>query len=211
MKYRLFKLILTSVFLIPFTIPLTAIAVENDTDSTQTTTNESEQKEVKPQTLQQRIEKHKTEFQSKLQNLNEENLKRRCKAAQGLVAQTNQRSGIKGAERTKRYDEIQKHLTEIVARLQAANIDTTTLEQQQAILAEKVAALKEGITNYQASLTDLKELDCEDDPTGFKASLEAARLVRDDLIKQIGEIKTYIKETIKPTLQQLKSQLEQQE
>ncbi len=215
---RVLSLSLIGVMLAIFTFaPAVVKAVEDGNNQTTEQEQKSENTDAeksareKEQKRQERIEEQKKEHQEKLKNIDENRIKNRCKASQGLVGQTNERLGVKAAERTKRYDEIQNHLAKIIDRLKAANIDTALLEQELAVFTQKVTQLKGDITGYKQNLSDLKEMDCEADPVGFQAALEAARTVRDSLIKQVSDIKTLIKDEIRPTLQELRAQLEQSE
>ena len=54
-------------------------------------------------------------------------------------------------------------------------------------------------------------MDCASDPTSFKASLEKARSLREQVTKDAQEIKSYVNDTIKPTLKEIRAALEAKE
>ena len=174
-------------------------------------TNTTTETEKPKGTLQERIQKQKDTLKTDVTKLEQDRLKLRCKAAQGIVKGAGDRAGTGATDRVKAYDELQTHLTNIIAKLKALGISTTVLEQEQTTLVTKAAKIKTDFTTYKQDLADLKDMDCVTDPAGFKAALEATRIIHDNLTKEIADIKTYVTGTIKPTLQQLRDQVKAKE
>jgi len=159
-------------------------------------------------TLQDRIEKHKTDLKLALTKAEEKKLELACKPAQTVVKGVENKVNGALSSRYKAYDNLNSHLTDIIAKLKAAGLDTTELTSEQTILATKIATFKTAAAAYKQALDDTKALDCATDPTGFKASLENARNLRTTLSKDLTDIRNYVTSTIKPTLVTLRSQLE---
>jgi hypothetical protein len=66
---------------------------------------------------------------------------------------------------------------------------------------------KIAITNYQASLKELKEMQCQTDPDTFRANLEVARIERTELSTQLEAIKTFVKQDVKTALADVRAKL----
>lgn len=172
--------------------------------------------ETEPKTdskkLLERLSTRKTELKIKLSKVEEERIKVKCKIAQtGSVSSLSGR--IKGIEtsRNEVHTNLLDHLTKLVAKLKAKDVDTTKLEAEIVELKAKIATFKADLAKYRQAVIDLKAMDCVSDPSAFKASLESARALRETVIKDATAIKTYVKETIKPTLQEIKAALEAKE
>lgn len=59
-------------------------------------------------------------------------------------------------------------------------------------------------------LSDLSEMDCAADPTGFKATLEALRTKRVEIVSMQGVLKSSINESVKPILQNIRPTLQEE-
>jgi chromosome segregation ATPase len=158
-------------------------------------------------TLQQRLEERKNRRQVSLNQFEQSVLAQRCKPAQPLLKNLGDKVRSNVPQRHKAYEALNTHLTALAEKLEAKNVDTGTLKQQQAALNEKITVYKTDIANYQQALDDLVAMDCAADPVAFKASLEEARALRENLSKTITEIRTYVMETIKPTLVAIRTSL----
>ena len=177
-----------------------------------TSSNETENETEADQTArQQRIEKRKAELKIRLSSLEQAKIKTKCKNSQGLVMSLSGR--IKGLQtsRNQVYTNLASRLTKLSGQLKDQGLDTATLDTQIAELKTKVDTFKTDLTAYKEAASDLADMDCVNDPTGFKASLEAARSTREKVAKDAMDIKTYVNDTIKPTLVRLHDQLEAQE
>ncbi len=208
LRYVIASIVATLVF-----VPVVAFAVEdeNQTSETTTTTTTSETKTEDAAALKDRLEKKKTELKIKLTNLEQEKIKTRCKAAQGVVTSLSEKVKNNGPNRTKAYTELVSRLTALIDRLKAKGVDVTELQQELAVLQTKIDTFNTDLAAYKQALSDLKNVDCSTDPTAFKAALEASRAARDKLIADAADIKAYVKDTIKPTLEKIRAELKAQE
>ncbi len=155
-----------------------------------------------------RLEKFKTDYKVKLSALETANLKQKCKPAQTVVKSVQERVNSGSGNRTKAYGKITDHLSGLLVKLKAKGVDTTKLEQEINELKAKVAQHDTDLAAYKQAVSDLKLLDCATDPAAFKAALLAARADRDKVVKDVADIRAYLKDTIKPTLQAIRAALD---
>lgn len=213
MKYRIRNLIGTTIAISVMVVTPLALAETNTTsgsDSSDKDTSSSSSSEDST-ARQARLEKLKTDLKIKLDAKEQEKLKTRCKPAQTIVKNVGERFNTKAPGRAKIYDELVTRLNSLVTKLKAKGVDTTELEQEISMLQTKVTLFNTDLAAYKQALSDLRDVDCVTDPTAFKAALEAARTAHDKVIKDAADVKAYVKDTIKPTLQKIRSVLEEQE
>ncbi len=158
-------------------------------------------------TLQTRLQARKDALKLKLTTAEQARLKLRCKAAQGLVSSLSGRiTGIE-TSRNEVYGNVVNHLTTLSDKLKAESVDTTELNNEVTTLKGKIDTYKTDLAAYKQAVSDLSGIDCVSDPTGFKTMLETAR---PDLVKvgvDIKAIRSYVTDTIKPTLVSIHDQL----
>lgn len=209
MKQRIANLICAVLSLAVFIGAPAAVAqTDSGNDSSDTTQNE-ETTEAKA--LRERLEKKKAEFRVNLSLVDKERLKNRCKPAQALIKTESEKVAGRVVVRTRAYAKLVEHLNSLVSKLEAKNVDVAELTSQIATLETKIAKFDTDLDAYKQTLSDLRILDCRADPDAFKAALEAARAARDTLVSDAADIKTYVKDTIKVTLQAIRAGLEAQE
>ena len=158
-----------------------------------------------------RLERGKIELKVKPDAKEVEGIKSKCKPAQLKVKDVGDKTELRVKDRSRAYAEVATKLSETVAKLKAKGVVTTTLEQEIVLLNTKIALFATDLVTYKTALSDLKLHDCVTDPTGFKAFLETARTAHTKLIADAADIKAYIKNTIKPTLLEIRTALEAQE
>ena len=208
------NLILSAVLVLPL-IAVSSVRAEETMDTrsdekTETTQTTENKKKTGNEglTLQQRLDKRKTEVKTRLNALEKTRLQTRCKAAQGNLSSLKGRiTGIE-TSRTEVYGHLVERLTNLQTKLKAAGLDTAALEQQIMTLQTKIDTFNTDLATYKEAVSDLAGMDCASDPDAFKASLETARTLRQKLVQDGKDIKAYLSDTIKPTLQTLRSQLE---
>jgi len=217
MKQRIRNIIGATLFALVFSVAPLAVAVSSNADSTAdtatTTSTSSDDSKVDtdPVKLKDRLEGLKSSLKIKLNTAEQANLKAKCKAAQTITGKLNDRFGNSVTTRTKAYDNLSKHLTDIIAKLKEKGVDVTKLQSQSTELQAKIATHKTDLASYKQTLSDVKTTDCVADPTAFKAALTSARTAHDKLVADTVAIKTYVKDTIKPTLEEIRKTLEAQE
>jgi chromosome segregation ATPase len=169
--------------------------------------------ETKPQltteektALQERISKRKAELKVRISNAEKQRLQTRCKNSTGQISSLSGR--IKGIEtsRTEVYENLVSRLTKLSDRLQDRAIDTTEFDAEIVQLQEKIVTFQTDLAGYKQTVSDLDALgaDCATDAEGFKASLEVARSAREKLKVDVNDIKSFVNDTIKPTLKTIR-------
>lgn len=194
-------------------VPVSVLAqtdggAEENTVTTQQTATVEEEANVQAE-LKARLEKRKTDRNTRLDFARQARLTNRCKAAQGGLSNISGR--IKGLEtsRSKVYENLVVRLDKLSERLKTNNVDTAELDRQLAELNNLVETFDTNLAEYSQSAADLAVMDCVADPVAFQASLETAREARALSSENAKAIKAYLANTIKPTLQQLKQQFAQ--
>lgn len=201
------RLMLVAALVLPLT--LTAVAAADTQTSTSGNTNSG----ITPKTgteglsLQQRLDKRKAEIKAKLNAADKTKVTTRCKAAQAKLTAVESRAKTVETSRFNPYATALKHQQELVVKLKAKGLDTTTYEQQLTVLAAKVQTYADDLATYKESVKDTAELDCVADPDAFKASLETSRTLRAKVVADGKDIRSYYTMTIKPTLLALRQQL----
>jgi chromosome segregation ATPase len=215
---KLKRLLITAfgaLLLVPAAPAAIAFAVDGDTNTTTSTETKPEDQTTETPddkaALQERITKRKAELKTKLTNAQKLLLKGKCKASQGRLSSVSGR--IKGIEtsHSKVHTNIVERLTELSTKLKNKGVDTTELDATIETLQAKVTTFNADLVVYKQAITDLEAMDCVTDPDGFKASLEAARTALDKVKADSTDIRSYVKDTIKPILKTIREALEGQE
>ena len=95
-------------------------------------------------------------------------------------------------------------------KLQAADIDTASLESAISEINSSILNNTDTIASYSTLLSDLAGMDCESDPQGFSALLSESRTLRSDVIDLQNSVKAQINETVKPILENIKALLSEE-
>lgn len=186
-------------------------AVSNTTAVVASPDNETETEIVKPDDvdLLRRLTDRKTSLKTKLTTAEQSRLKLKCVPSQtGSIKSLSGR--IKGIETSRRqtHKNLLDRLDKLVEKLKVKNVDTTELEAEIVVLKTKIATFDADLVLYKQAITDLKSMDCVADPVSFKASLETARTLKQTVATDSESIKSYVNDTIKPTLKIIRTALE---
>ncbi len=205
MKTRI-KLLLSAALALPLVGLGPIITYANENAASPTTTAATTDTTVK-QNRDKRVKEHKDKLKVKLSNLEQKRLQERCKNAQGKVSSLQGR--ITGVETShnKVYGNLLSRLTTLSDKLKAQGVDTTQLDAQITELTTQVTKFKTDLATYKTDVSDLAALDCAADPSGFKATLEASRIELALLRQESTAIRSYVQNTIKPTLQTIRAAL----
>ena len=158
-----------------------------------------------------RVETYKKELKETLSNAAKLRIAERCVASQGLVKVKSTNNTAITKERNEAYEKIIANLKAVAAAAQKKNVNVNTLNANVQVLETKVLAFQTANTTYQQALGDLTAVDCKTDPTAFKAALETVRKDQLAVFNAAKDIRTYLKDTVKPTLQAIKAQLKTQD
>lgn len=185
------------------------VRAQTNSGDSNDSSSESQDEPTDKRSAKERIEEHKKELKEKLTEIEQQKIKTKCKTAQAALSSLHTRVNESVTTRTKAYQKLTDRLNKLVDKLKTAGVDITELEAEITALSAKIDTYKTDLANYRQALSDLKSIDCTTDPTAFKAALEAARAKRETLSKTVQDIRTYVKGTIKPTLVEIHSQLEE--
>lgn len=154
-----------------------------------------------------RLEAYKKSLKEALTAAAKARIIERCVAAQVMVKTKVTNNAATTTARTNAYDAIVKSLQSVVTAGKAKNIDVSELEAEITAMQAKIVTFQTANTAFQQALTDVGALDCKTDPTAFKAALETARTDQVAVFTSAKDIRTYLNDTVKATLQALKTKL----
>lgn len=157
-------------------------------------------------TLTDRLTARKEALTTRLTTSQTTRLKARCEAAQVKLTAISERVGSAAGNRVTAYQGIQTKLNDLVTSLEG-QVSTADLAAALTVLDQKITSFETNATDHKQTIADLLEVDCVADPTGFKASLEAAKTEHAALKAASAEIRTYLQETVKPLLQTIRLSL----
>jgi len=182
----------------------TPTKTEDSADGTPTPTPTTEAEHD----LTNRLEKAKNTLKLNLAAAEKLKIEDKCEGAQKNVGKVKSKLDNIANIRGKSYEALSKRVDNLVTRLKAQGVDTTDLENERVQLGAKITQVKTDITAYRQTMADIAGMTCKSDPTGFKALLTQARTQRDTIATDAKAIKDYFQGTIKPTLQDIRDQLE---
>jgi hypothetical protein len=201
-----FKLLAAASLALLLSLGWTPILMAQSGESDQT---EQTEQTTKPsvEEIKARVEERKAKHKLALGEAQKKILALKCKRAQGLINGLSQKASALQTNRARVYDDITDRLTKLIEKLQAKGADTTELEENLAEYKTKVGAFKTNLAAYKLALEDMKDMDCIEDPEGFKASLEEARDIRDAMKEDAKAIRQYVVTVIKETLKEIRAAL----
>ena len=158
--------------------------------------------------LKQRITNYKRNLQYEVRRDQEDKMKLRCEGVVTYIDTLNPRLVTLQKSRNKAYSEISTKLEELYKRLEAQAFETSKLKANLDELNSKLATFSADMKGYRQASKDMAQIDCRQDPVSFIAALETARTKHDALVVLVSDIREYVANTIKPTLLQVRAQIE---
>lgn len=184
---------------------------EDGTETYQTTAQaaDNEAGGSSAEDVKRRVAERKEALKIRLTAAKQARIKSRCKASQSKISSVQGR--ITGVEtsRTQVHQNLVNRLTRLSEQLATHSVDTATLNSQITELNVLIQTFATDLTAYKTAVADLAAMDCEADPEGFQASLESARTLRAKASESAEAVRTYLTETIKPTLKELRARFAQ--
>lgn len=194
--------ILMTLLLLPAAIIVPALSLESHYAT-------STQAQNQPTTeQQQRITNYRAALGREIRENEQNQIRLRCGVAQANAKTLSTRLARVRDARFAAYDKILKDLNALLGRLENQAYETTALQENINTLQGKVDSFKTNMTNYYNAVNDMATMDCNADPVGFIAAVEAARKAHALVLPEITDIRTYVTNTIKPTLAQVREQIE---
>jgi len=153
-----------------------------------------------------RIKDRKARAQRQFSFIEQRLIKQKCPDAQTKIVDLSKVVNFV-QKRTQGHEKLVAKLTELSAKLKSSGIDTKEYDEQVSVLKQKVSEYTAELAASQQTFSDLKLMQCATDPEGFATTLLEARKLRLSFVEKGKEIRLYLKETIKPTLKEIRSQL----
>lgn len=159
----------------------------------------------------ERKKQYLSEYKQEIGTGEQERIKLRCLAVQANITSLSTRVADVQSKRKAAYETIITDVNTLIDGLKNQAFETSTLEQNTKELDDKISAYEKNMASYKQTLEDLATIDCSQDPATFKAALQSARRVHTDLIGQVADIRSYILNSLKPTMQQVREELVSQQ
>jgi hypothetical protein len=180
----------------------TTVAPADDQQRTTAKLTETEKQE-----LQKRAQERVNALKVKLNAAEQTRIKAKCKAAQGMLSSYSAKANTVYDKRTEVYGGVIARLSQIGTRLKNQGVDNTKIQAHIDELKAKNATFATDFAAYKQAVADVAAIDCAADPNGFKASLQAARTAQEKLRTDSKDVRTYIDQSVKPTLKEIKNSL----
>lgn len=155
----------------------------------------------------ERVERAKTAFPVRLNELEKNNISKRCTKAQEKLSKISTRLSVRGPAIAAKYSRIELHLSAIQKRLAAQQIDTSIIDLLITNFQQLSSDYNTSLNSFQASLSDAVSFDCASEPVTFKALLEDVRAKRKIFVNSIEAIKNFTKEDLKTSFDDLRTRL----
>lgn len=162
-------------------------------------------------TLQQRVESYKAKLGTTPSQSELNRFKLRCSVAQTSLKGLQTKATTAQENRTKVYSKINEDLQKLITVLKEKSIDTTKLEAQAKELDAKITQFNTDANAYKQAVEDSATNDCTTDPLALRAALQEARNNHTKLITEVADIRAYVNNVIKPSLNQVKTDLKAQQ
>lgn len=154
--------------------------------------------------LQSRVQKREARLKEVLTTAQQTRLKARCKGAQLRIAAAKKVAVQHHENQDRKISAILSKLKTFEQKQKDSGGDTTELDTAITKVAQLQSSVDEAYDNYISALEDAAAIDCQADPTGFKASLIDAREQFKVLISKRQEIRKSLKDDLLPALKSYK-------
>lgn len=178
----------------------------SSTDDTKTLTPEELAK--KAAELKKRLDDNKAALKTKVDDATKKRITTKCKNSQVVIKGAETSANAISTNRGKAYSKIAEKIQALIDKVKAQGIDTTALEAANTVAKQKAETLSASMKTYEATLADLRAMDCAADPTAFKATLDLARTQRETVKTQAQDLRTYISTTLKDAIKAVRKQID---
>lgn len=167
------------------------------------------QAQIKPDDAQAaRVKKYKAALGREVAESDQTEIKLRCSVAQANAKTLASRLSSVQVKRNLAYNQILKNLNTLLGKLDNQAFETTALKENVATLDGKVDSFKKNMNDYYFATLDTATVNCSDDPLAFIASLQAARKAHEAVLPELTDIRAHVTNTVKPSLMQVRAQIE---
>lgn len=151
-----------------------------------------------------RIDERKARLNTKLDAATQKNISGKCVSAQAKLKMVSAKLKETNEKYIPKYEEFIKKSENMESSLSGDGVKSSELLGQIGEAKTKLAAVKTATQSLQASVDDAASVDCKADPTGFKATVDDARIQSKALTEAKHELTKYARTTLKTTLQSIK-------
>lgn len=159
--------------------------------------------------LETRLKKRKEAVTENLTFIKQKRIQKGCVASQALISKVSEKASATKTSRDEIYDNMTKNAEKLRDRLKENGQDTAALDKNLEELHTLIDSFKTDLKEMRQVAQDLSAMDCGADPAGFISSLQALRESRNKVVTDSQAIKNYIKDNLKPTLQEIRSSIGQ--
>lgn len=155
----------------------------------------------------ERLEAYKARVEARLEFAEERRIRAACKGAQTVSLRLTENVARIKQTRENTYRSVTDRLSTLIEKLEVAGVNGTPLQNAVETMSAEAEIFIATIGDYETVLTDLSELNCEEDPAAFKAALEVAKQQRVLLVSSSQSLRQYFNDSIKPILIDLRQTL----
>ncbi len=158
--------------------------------------------------IEERIKQRTSEQNLNLTQRDITRITSKCIGSQAVVREIQSKLGSVSDKRLNTYEAIDAKLWVIIGKLKLADKDTFKLESQRGEYAKKVTLLSSTMNQYKQVIDDMVVINCQSDIKGYMSLVATARLYHESIRKQTEEIKSYVVNDVKASLQTFASELQ---
>lgn len=184
----------------------------NDDDSpeveveTSSASAESSERSSSASSRSVREEQRELERERMIQSAQSARSERRCEVINANIDRVTANYNRNHQSRVQRFTSIAENIQKALTRLAELGYDVTDLQAKLAELKTMITEFAGLNTELQGLLNAAKELDCADGSGEFRATLEDAKAVTQEMQAKAKEIFNFIQTEIRPALKQVKEQ-----
>lgn len=160
--------------------------------------------------LQERVEGYKNNLATPPTKTELDRAKLRCGVSQTVLKEVQGRLASVQEGRDKAYGAIGDALETLEEALVSEEYESSELTSNRQDLTSKLGSFNNSMANYKQAIDDAVSLNCEEDPLALLAAIDSARRSHEQLVGGAADLRSYVNNVIKTTLQQVKSDLEVQ-
>jgi len=164
--------------------------------------------QAQSESLQQRVQNYKKQLEREIKKGEQDEIILSCAVAKENLAILSTRLESVQKKRSRAYADMLSRLQKVYERLEEQAFETSKLKTNLDELNAKIASYNAEMKSLIRTVDDMEQIDCKNDPVAFVAALEYARNSHRDIITLVDDIREYITNTIKPTMAQIREQVE---
>jgi hypothetical protein len=148
-------------------------------------------------TIDQRVAQRKTITKLQLNPTSAKDVSLKCPVAQTAIGAAKTKDSTGREVRLQAYINVANRLNQIIENLSIQGFDASDITAVQQKFNDTINRYLNDAQNYKTAMDDLVIIDCAKDPTGFAATLQQARTLRNQLSGDVTGIKNNFKDVEK--------------